>query len=314
MPSAMEDSIIMKEIRIGISGWRYEPWRNDFYPKGLPQRRELEFASRQLNSIELNGSFYSLQTPSSYRKWHDSTPDDFVFSIKGTKYVTHERKLREVEKPLANFFASGMLRLEEKLGPFLWQFPPSFTFDPEKIAHFFELLPRDTEAAEQLARSHDDFLNGKASMAAGSHRKLRHAMEVRHKSFECPEFVELLRKHEIALVVADTAGKWPFMEDVTADFIYIRLHGDEKLYESGYTDSAIESWATKIERWHKGGNPQDAKRIISPAPVLESGRDVFVYFDNDIKVRAPYDAMKLSKRLGLPGPQELPEEPKKTRK
>lgn len=301
----------MKEIRIGMSGWVYEPWRGDFYPKGLPQRRELEFASRQINSIELNGSFYALQKPESYRKWHDSTPGNFVFAIKGNKRITHEKKLHEVEKPLANFFASGMLRLEEKLGPFLWQFPPSFTFEPSRIENFFERLPRDTEAASDLARHHEDFLNGRASMAPGTHRPLRHAMEVRHKSFACEEFIELLRKHDIALVIADTAGKWPFMEDVTSDFVYIRLHGDKRLYESGYTDSALETWASKIDRWRKGGNPQDTKRIGSPAPIRESGRDVFAYFDNDIKVRAPYDAMALSERLGLPPPQDLPEEPKK---
>ncbi|MDB6079240.1 MAG: hypothetical protein JWO82_2987, partial [Akkermansiaceae bacterium] len=288
----------MKEIRIGISGWTYVPWRGDFFPKGLPQRRELEFASRQINSIEINGSFYALQKPASYEKWYQTTPDDFVFSVKANRYITHVQRLKEVEGPLANFFASGVLRLEEKLGPFLWQFPPSFTFDPGKIANFFKLLPRDTEAASDLAGHHAAFLNGKASMAPGTHRPLRHAMEVRHKSFACPEFIDLLRQHDVALVIADTAGKWPFMEDVTSDFVYIRLHGDKKLYESGYTNSAREAWATKIERWREGGNPRDAKRITSPAPVREGGRDVFVYFDNDAKVRAPYDAQALRERVG----------------
>lgn len=236
----------MAEYRIGISGWRYAPWRGTFYPKSLPQRRELEYASRQVNSIEINGSFYSLQRPSSYKLWHDETPEGFVFAVKCPRFITHLKRLKSVEIPLANFFASGVLRLGAKLGPMLWQLPPSFKFDPERLAAFFDLLPRSTAEAARIARRHDAHLKkSRAWLRTDEDRPLRHALEVRHNSFIVPEFVELLRRHEIALVVADTAGKWPFMEDVTADFIYIRLHGDEQLYVSGYTDEALDLWAKR---------------------------------------------------------------------
>jgi uncharacterized protein YecE (DUF72 family) len=275
----------MSDIRIGISGWRYEPWRGTFYPKGLAQRRELEYASRHVNSIEINGSFYSLQTPASYHAWYEQTPADFVFSVKGSRYITHMRRLRDVEGPLANFFASGVLRLSEKLGPFLWQFPPSLKLDLERFESFFKLLPRDTDAAVKLAKRHDDKVKGRSWTRTDAKRPLRHAVEIRHDSFKDEKFGKLLRKHDIALVVADTAGKWPFMENVTADFVYVRLHGDKELYVSGYTDDALDAWATKIRKW------------------LKSRCDVHVYFDNDVKVHAPFNAMSLLEKLGaLPPP------------
>lgn len=287
------------KIHIGISGWKYAPWRGTFYPDDLPQRRELEYASGKLSTIEINGTFYSLQKPASFQAWHDQTPDDFVFSIKGNRYLTHVTRIAAPEKPLANFFASGVLKLGEKLGPFLWQFPPSFRYDKDRLRHFFELLPRNTHDATVLARSHDSTVKGRASVTSCADIALRHAIEIRHASFENEEFIELLRDHNIALVVADTAGKWPFIEDITSDFIYIRLHGDKKLYESGYTDEAINEWARKIRRWSKGGNP-NGTRLVTPAnKPLKKGRDVFVYFDNDIKTRAPFDAMSLAARLGL---------------
>src|ERR1051326_1817462 len=208
----------MADVRIGISGWRYAGWRGVFYPKGLAQRRELEYASRQFRSVEINGSFYSLHRPESYRQWYRDTPDGFLFAVKGSRFITHMKKLRGVEKALANFFASGVLALDEKLGPFLWQLPPILAFDEDRLARFFDLLPRDTLDAAALA----------------ARRPLRHAVEVRHESFRSPRFPRLLRSHAIGLVVADTAGKWPFLEDVTADFVYARLHGDAELYVSGY--------------------------------------------------------------------------------
>src|SRR5580765_2365227 len=226
----------MGEIRIGISGWKYEPWRGIFYPKGLQQRRELEYASRQMNSIELNGSFYSLQRPASYQKWHDETPDDFVFAVKGSKYISHEKKLNDIEKPLANFFASGVLLLGEKLGPILWQFPPWWPYDRKRISSFLKLLPKTSKKASELAAEHTLTKKDWIWTDVIVKTKIRYAFEPRHPSFFMPDFIELLRKHNAALVFADTAGKWPSSEDLTADLIYCRLHGSKELYASGYDD------------------------------------------------------------------------------
>lgn len=286
-------------IRIGISGWVYPRWRGTFYPKDLPHRRELEFASRAFRSIEINGTHYSLQSPKSFRKWHDETPDDFVFSVKGTRFITHIRRLRDVEKPLANFFASGVLALEKKLGPFLWQLPPSFRFDAGRIDHFLSLLPRTTTSAARLARRHDSHLRHRAWCRPGPNRRLRHCLEVRHGSFMTPGFFQILRRHRVAFVFADTAGKWPYAEDLTGDFVYIRLHGDKKLYVSGYTPRALKRWAERIGQWAKGGQPRDARLISSLKPRPRKSRDVFVYFDNDAKVKAPPNARDLSKLPGL---------------
>lgn len=290
----------MAAIRIGISGWRYTPWRGVFYPQDLPQRCELWYASRTLASIEINGSFYSLQRPEYYARWYDETPRDFTFAVKGPRFITHMKRLREIEVPLANFFASGVFNLREKLGPILWQFPPNFTYDRERLSRFLELLPRDTRSAARLARKRDFRLKGRARLAIDANRKLRHAFEVRHASFLDPDFVTLLRTHEVAVVVADTAGKWPMIEDVTADFLYLRLHGDKELYRSGYSDRALERWGKRITAWHRGGEPADA-RNVSPCQPLESRpRDVFCFFDNtDVKLRAPVDAQALMRKLRL---------------
>lgn len=285
------------EIRIGISGWRYEPWRGVFYPMGLAQKRELAFASRQLGSIEINGSFYSLQHPSSWRQWRDETPEDFVFAVKGPKYLTHHLRLKEPATPLANFLASGLLALGPKLGPILWQFPPQLPFKAERFEAFFALLPHDTEAALALARRHDARLEGRNHLEIDTKRPLRHAVEIRHPSFATPAFVALLRKHGIALVVADTAGRWPLLEDLTADFVYLRLHGDEELYASGYGDAALDRWAARIAAWAAGRQVDDARLVSAPR---RARRDVYCYFDNDVKVHAPYDAARLAARLGIP--------------
>ncbi len=282
-------------VRIGISGWRYEPWRGVFYPNDLPQRDELAYASRRFPTIEINGSFYSLQRPEYYASWHDETPPDFVFSVKGPRFVTHMLKLRNAELALANFFASGVANLRDKLGPFLWQLPPMFGFDADRLERFFELLPRDTDQAAALARRRNEKVRGRARLAYGINRPLRHAVEVRHPSFVDPAFVALLRKHRIALVVADTAGKWPLVEDITADFVYMRLHGDKKLYVSGYTPTALTRWAERILRWSKGSEPADARRIVAAAPPPRRARDVYCYFDNDAKVKAPRDAQRLAR-------------------
>lgn len=268
-------------IRVGISGWRYAPWRGVFYPEGLPHRRELEFCGGHFPTVEVNGSFYSLQRPEYYRAWRDDTPAGFLFAVKGSRYITHMLKVRGVEKPLANFYASGVLELGGKLGPFLWQLPPQLAFDEERLARFFAMLPRDTVQALALARRRDARMKGRASLRIDAHRPLRHAVEVRHSSFENKRFLDLLEKNHIGLVVADTAGKWPKMFKVTADFVYVRLHGDSKIYSSGYSERALASWARRIRGWD------------------EAGLDVYVYFDNDAKVRAPFDALNLMHRLRL---------------
>jgi uncharacterized protein YecE (DUF72 family) len=286
------------EVRVGISGWRYAGWRGKFYPKDLPQRRELEFASTSFNSIEINGSFYSLQLPSSYQRWYEATPPDFLFSIKGARFISHMKKLRDVETPLANFFASGVLALREKLGPILWQLPPNFGWNRERLEEFFALLPRNTRDAAKLGTKHNDKLKARAFLKIDVSRRLRYALEVRHPSFMTPEFFALLRKHDIAFVFADTAGKWPYAEDLTAALVYIRLHGAEQLYVSGYNDSALEWWANRIEHWRKGRQPREAT-LIAPPAVDTRPRDVFVYFDNDAKVHAPFDAIRLAKHLRL---------------
>ena len=285
------------QLRIGISGWTYAGWRGVFYPAGLPHRRELEYASRQLNSIEINGSFYSLQTPSSYQRWHRETPRDFLFAVKGGRFITHMKKLRDVEIPLANFFASGVLRLGEKLGPILWQFPPNLRFTEERFATFLEVLPRDTLAASALAARCDPRLAERSWTEAEHSAHLRYAFEVRHPSFMVPEFAQLLRRYGAALVFADTAGNWPYAEDLTADFIYIRLHGAEHLYASGYTDEQLDWWAERIRAWRSGGEPPDAQRIVESSGPEAGHRDVYVYFDNDAKVHAPFDAIRLAERL-----------------
>jgi uncharacterized protein YecE (DUF72 family) len=279
-------------LRIGISGWRYPGWRRVFYPPGLAQRRELEFAAEQFDSIEINGSFYSLQRPESYRSWYAATPPDFVFSVKGGRFITHMKKLRDIEGPLANFFASGVLELKEKLGPILWQFPENLGFTDTRFDDFFHLLPRDFSAAEKLLRK-----QGRKAPPIRQRRAIRHAVEVRSKSFCSPRFIDLARRHRIALVVADSAGRWPYFEDVTADFMYLRLHGDVELYTSGYSRRAIERWADRIRAWQSGSEPADTVRASTRPPPQRRNRDVYVYFDNDAKVHAPFDAMALSEVL-----------------
>ena len=268
----------MGEVRIGISGWRYEGWRGVFYPRGLVHARELEYASRQLPTIEINGTHYSLQRPECFDAWRDATPEGFVFAVKGSRFITHMKQLNDIERPLANFFAQGVLALGGKLGPLLWQFGPRFRFDPDKLEAFLDLLPRDTDAAEALARRRDARMHGRSRLKAAAPGPLRHAIEIRHGSFIDDHFLAMLRRQRVALVVADTAGKFPHMEEVTTDFMYLRLHGDIELYVSGYGDEALDDWAGKIRRWRRRG-------------------DVYCYFDNDAKVHAPFDARRLIDRL-----------------
>lgn len=291
-------------VRVGISGWRYEPWRGPFYPNGLPQRCELQFAASIFPTIEINGSFYSLQRPASWREWHAATPPGFVFTVKGPRFITHMTRLREPRQPVANFLASGVLALREKLGPILWQFPPNMRFDAGRLSAFLQLLPRDTASALTLARSRDSRLRGRSVLAIDENRPLRHAMEVRHESFLDPQFTALLREHNVALVIAETARKWPMPRDVTADFMYLRLHGDQELYRSGYRPAAIARWARRIECWEGGGEPVQlpagAMRIDPGLQASRQPRDIYCFFDNtDVKLRAPHDAQTLMRDLGL---------------
>jgi uncharacterized protein YecE (DUF72 family) len=259
-------------IRVGIGGWVFPPWRGEFYPKGLPQARELEYASRKLTTIEINGTFYGTQKPESFRKWAAETPDDFVFSLKGPRYATHRRVLAEAGESIERFLASGVLELQGKLGPILWQFHPAKRFEPEDFAAFLALLPRR--------------LDGKP---------IRHVVEVRHASFVVPEFIALLRESSVAVVLADSA-KHPLIADVTADFVYARLQRTSEKEKAGYPARALELWAQRAKSWAAGGAPDDLAAIAG-LPLGATARDVFVYMISGAKVRAPAAAMALIDRL-----------------
>ncbi len=265
---------------IGISGYNYKNWRGAFYPADLPVRRWLEYASRAFNSIELNSTFYSLKSPAVYERWAAEVPArGFIFAVKGGRFITHNLKLRNAEASLGNFFASGVLALGTRTGPFLWQLPATYGFRAERVDAFLRLLPRSSTDAEALARGHDDRLRRGALTEAAARVAYRHAFEVRHPSYFHPEFYDLLRAHRFAFVPADTAGRYGFAEEVTADFVYARLHGSRELYVSGYTDEELAGWAERVRAW------------------LASGRDAYVYFDNDAKVHAPHDARRLAERI-----------------
>lgn len=286
-------------IRIGISGWRYARWRGTFYPTGLAQRRELAYAGRCFPSVEINGSFYSLQRPESYQSWHDETPDDFVFAVKGPRFVTHMKRLRDCEQALANFFASGVLRLGPKLGPILWQLPPSLRFDDAVLDAFHQPAARyrgSTRPGAQTRHHLDAWAYGP------EHRSQAPATACAGDAppqLLRPVLHEAAAQHKVGVVVADTAGKFPYLEDVTADFVYLRLHGDAQLYASGYSDHALDRWGERIAAWAAGGEPSDAQRI-GPRASKRARRDVYCYFDNDMKVHAPFDARGLMQRLDLP--------------
>jgi uncharacterized protein YecE (DUF72 family) len=267
-------------VRVGISGWTYAPWRGDFYPKGLPHKQELRYAADRLDSIEINGSFYSLQRPASYAAWRSETPDDFVFAVKGGRFITHMKRLLDADRPLANFFASGPLLLGPKLGPFLWQLPPNMRYDEQRLDNFLAHLPRAMSEAADVASRHDDRVeDDPAAWTISPDGPLRHALEVRHSSFATPDLVKLARRRDVAIVVADSAGRYPHIREVTSDHVYIRLHGAEELYVSGYDDGALDRWAASIAAW------------------ADAGQDVYAYFDNDAKGYAPFDAMRLQERL-----------------
>jgi uncharacterized protein YecE (DUF72 family) len=264
---------------IGISGYDYKGWRGRFYPEKLPARQWLHYASRIFNSIELNGTFYSLKSPDVFRRWVDETEDAFVFAVKGGRFITHNLKLRNADTALGNFYASGILALGRKAGPFLWQLPATYRFDAQRLDSFMRRLPRDSTEGEAVARQHDARLRRGALVTSADRVPYRHAFEVRHPTYFTTEFYDLLRAHRCAFVIADTAGRYPYAEEVTADLVYVRLHGSQELYVSGYTDVELDEWAARIARWRS------------------QGCDVYVYFDNDAKVHAPFDAQRLAERV-----------------
>jgi uncharacterized protein YecE (DUF72 family) len=272
---------VIGRVLVGTSGWQYASWRGDFYPRGLPQTRQLAYLATQLPTVEVNGTFYSLTRPSACDGWRAQVPDDFVFAIKGSRYITHMLKLRRFEPALANFFASGILRLGSTLGPILWQLPPQLPFDRDRARGFFAALPRDVAGAERWARRHDARTTGRATLTArgGARAPLRHAVEVRHTSWLDDEALALMREFDVALVAADTAGRHPLSTERTARFAYVRLHGASELYASRYGPSELRPWATRIAGWARGGS------------------DVYVYFDNDARGHAPHDALRLRRML-----------------
>jgi uncharacterized protein YecE (DUF72 family) len=259
-------------IYCGIGGWTYEPWRGVFYPKGLPQARELSYAAERLTSIEVNGTFYRTQTPATFRKWASEVPDGFVFALKGPRYAVNRRVLAEAGDSIKRFLDSGPLELGDRLGPLLWQFTPTKKFDAADFGGFLELLPKTFGG-----------------------RRLRHVVEVRHDSFKTPAFTALLRQFDMPVVFAEHAT-YPAIADVTGDFVYARLQkGDEKL-KAGYPPKALDAWAKRAQAWAQGGEPADLPRV-DKARAKKQPRDVFLYFIHEAKVRAPAAAMALIERI-----------------
>ena len=281
------------DVRIGISGWSYAGWRGRFYPAGLPHRKELWYAARQFSSVEINGTFYGLLKPDDFARFHDETPEDFVFAVKASRFITHMLRGRNMGAPLSNFIASGLLRLRKKWGPTLWQFPERHAFDPATMEAFLKALPRDTDQAAWLARRYDERIRKGVWTRKLADIPLRHAVEIRSTSFAVPLFVQLLREYDVALVCAD-AVEWPLLLDVTSSFVYCRLHGSQELYVSGYDEEALDVWARRVRAWRIGREPRGGTRAGS-APVRRP-RDVYIYFDNDAKVRAPVDAARLMEK------------------
>lgn len=260
------------QVRVGIGGWTFAPWRGTFYPDKLVQRRELEYASRQLTTIEVNGTFYGAQKPATYAKWRAETPDGFVFSLKAPRYVTDRRVLADAGRAIADFVHGGLSELGDRLGPINWQFPPHKPFEPADFARFLEQLPRDLDG-----------------------QPLRHVVEVRHPGFACIEFVELVRRHGVAIVFTDSP-KYPSFADLGADFVYARLMRSEAECATGYAPSALDAWATRARAWADGGEPADLPRVAASMPPAGS-RDVYLYFISAAKQRNPAAAMALIERL-----------------
>lgn len=264
-------------IRIGIGGWNYAPWRNNFYPAKWPQRRELEFASRQLTAIEINSTYYSPQKAATYARWRSETPEGFVFSLKAPRFCTERRVLADAGKTIDDFVFGGLAEFGDRLGPILWQLPPHKTFERSDLAAFIDLLPRALDG-----------------------QPLRHALEVRHASFACPEYLELARRQRIATVFTDSP-KFPSFADVTGEFVYARLMRSESQIDTGYAVKDLDAWATRARLWADGGEPSDLPRIgdaTAGGGASSSPREVFIYFISAAKERNPAAAKALIQRLG----------------
>ncbi|MBU8543416.1 MULTISPECIES: DUF72 domain-containing protein [Roseomonadaceae] len=262
------------KIRVGIGGWTFEPWRDNFFPKGLPQKQELHFASRQVTAIEINGTYYGAQKPESFARWHDEAPEDFVFALKASRFTTNRKVLAESEASITRFLSSGLTELKAKLGPINWQFLPTKAFDPEDFEAFLRLLPKTQDGVA-----------------------LRHVVEVRHPSFAVPEFPELLRRYGVAAVVADKPG-FPAIHDVTAPFVYARLQAAAEEEALGYPEAALDRWADRAREWAKGGAPADLPLLTAAENKPPKARDVFVFMINGFKPKAPHAAKALMARLG----------------
>lgn len=291
----------MGRIRIGVSGWSYDEWRGDFYPEGLPRDDELAYAAATFDTIEINGTFYSLAAPSSFRRWRDAAPADFSYSVKGSRYITHTKKLKDAHGGVANFLASGVLELGGMLGPILWQLPATLRFDRDRIEGFLEMLPRDTEAARRLAGRHDDRVDD-VSYGPDENHRVRHVLEVRHESHLSEDLVRIARRYGTALAFSH-APDWPYLEEPTAGFVYLRLHGPSETYASPY-GGALDSWAERVRAWHGASEPSDAARITDRTPPRRKERDVYVYFDNDVGGHAHREARRLAELVdrGESGP------------
>lgn len=285
----------MGRIRVGLSGWNYDAWRGDFYPADLPKTRHLAYAADRMGSIEVNGTFYGLVSAKTFRSWRDTVPRGMPLAIKGSRFITHNKKLRDVDSALANFFAQGVLELDDRLGPLLWQLSPNLHQDLSRLEAFLDLLPHDTDAAAALARRHDDRITEPAFGPGTTHR-LRHVLEVRHESWLTEDLVRLVRDHGVALAFSH-AATFPYVEEVTAGFVYVRLHGPEEVYGSAYGEARLRRWADRIRRWHAGEEPDDARRITDRVPPRRKERDVYVYFDNDMGGHAPREAVALQEIL-----------------
>ncbi|HLY55973.1 MAG TPA: DUF72 domain-containing protein [Stellaceae bacterium] len=260
-------------IRIGVGGWTFEPWRGTFYPAGLAQARELAYASRKLTSIEINGTYYGSQKPESFAKWHDETPDDFVFAVKGPRFATNKRVLADAGESIDRFFKSGVTALKDKLGPVNWQFMGSKKFDPDDFAAFLRLLPKSVDG-----------------------RAIRHAVEVRHASFRTPDFVALTREHGVAIITA-ADSEFPQIADVTAPFVYARIMGTSEGEPLGYSESNLDRWAARLRDWAAGKTPEGLDTVAKPA-ASPAKPDVFLYVISGFKERNPAAAMALIERLG----------------
>ena len=282
----------MGTIRIGLSGWSYDEWRGEVYPDDIAREDMLAHVSRQVDTIEVNASFRRLLAPDTVRGWYEDVPADHRMAVKGSRFITHDKKLADLGPALANFFAAGVLELREKLGPVLWQVPAQLHFDAERVEQFLQRLPHDTDEAADLAREHDDNVPEPSFGGEDNHR-VRHALEVRHDSWLCDEMVRLAREHNVALVIADSSQEWPLVEELTAGFVYVRLHGPDELYASGYDDGRLAEWADRLVAWRDGGEPDDARRITDRTPPDRVGRDVYVYCNNDKGGHAPRDAARL---------------------